>query len=422
MRAWIDSIVPEGSEFSIDNLPWGVFTSRQREARICVAIGSHVVDIYEWAQSWQGNMGYGEEFGYQVKEALMERTLNKLLELGKVQWVSVRNALQTALRNHNPISQDTSAGIIRLIPLDSVTLILPIQIGNYTDFYCSKEHATNVGAMFRGKDHALSPNWLHMPIGYHGRASSIVVSGSTIRRPRGQVTTPEGPQFMPTKALDFELELACILGKSTQVGQSIALAEAEQHIFGYSLMNDCSARDIQKWEYVPLGPFNGKNFGTVLSPWIVQHEAVEPFLCDAPEQIPAPLPYLQDKDCCRRSFDLLMTVLIEPAGALQEFTACQAKFKDLYWTFPQMLTHHTAGGCNICAGDVIASGTISSTGVRAQGCLLELTQNGRNPLELGAWTRTWLEDGDTVVMRAVCDNGARRIGFGNCTVTIAPAN
>jgi fumarylacetoacetase len=301
-------------------------------------------------------------------------------------------------------------------------MLLPISVGDYTDFYSSKEHATNVGLMFRGADNALMPNWLHMPIGYHGRSSSIVVSGTKIRRPNGQ-TLPNGetqPVFAPTKALDMELETAFITTDVNNLGEPISVDEAGEYIFGMVLFNDWSARDIQKWEYVPLGPFLGKSFASTMSPWIITMDALEPFKCSGPEQIVTPLPYLQQKTT-ENSYDIKLQAAIETEnGDLNLLTT--SNFKYLYWTMAQQLAHHTSNGCNVRAGDLMGSGTISGPTKNSFGSMLELTWGGKEPITLkDGTTRTFFNDGDNVIIRGYCKNNKVRIGFGKCTGKIMPS-
>jgi len=300
-------------------------------------------------------------------------------------------------------------------------MLLPIDIGDYTDFYSSKEHATNVGSIFRGKENALMPNWLHIPVGYHGRSSSIVVSGTPIRRPYGQ-TLPAGktqPVFGPSQLLDMELETAFITTAANNLGEPIPIDEAEDYIFGMVLFNDWSARDIQKWEYVPLGPFLGKNFASTISPWIITMDALEPFRCESPKQEITPLPYLQHTHK-NNSFDVKLTASVETEnGELNLLT--KTNFKYMYWSMAQQLTHHTVNGCNVRAGDMMGSGTLSGTAKNSYGSMLELTWAGKNPITLkDGTTRTFFNNGDTVILRGYCENNDVRIGFGKCTGKIMP--
>jgi fumarylacetoacetase len=305
-----------------------------------------------------------------------------------------------------------------------VQLLLPVRIGDYTDFYASKEHATNVGTMWRGKDNALMPNWLHIPIGYHGRASSVVVSGTPVRRPRGQTRPDEAqpPQFGPCKVLDFELEVACFVGPGNALGDPIPISRAEDHIFGVVLMNDWSARDIQKWEYQPLGPFCGKNWATTISPWVVTLEALEPFRVQGPHQEPKPLEYLQDST--PSAYDIHLTAAIQSEKMTSPQVISNTNFKYMYWSMKQQLVHHACGGCNMTTGDLLGSGTISGPTEDSYGSLMEITWGGKNPFVLKETgeERKYLQDGDTVVLSGFCQGDGFKIGFGECSGKVLPAH
>jgi fumarylacetoacetase len=301
-------------------------------------------------------------------------------------------------------------------------LHLPIEVAGYTDFYSSKEHATNIGVMFRGKDNALQPNWLHMPIGYNGRASTVVVSGTKVRRPRGQLKPPgaDVPSFGPCKRLDFELEMGVVVGQSSPIGEMLTEKQAEEMIFGFVLLNDWSARDIQQWEYVPLGPFQAKAFATSISPWVVTREALEPFRVNGPEQDPAPLPYLQQTQ--PNNYDLELDVGLRAAPMNEAVRICQTNFKYMYWSSVQQLVHHASSGCAMNVGDLLGSGTISGPEKHQRGSLLEISWNGAEPLELaGGIKRTFLEDGDSLAMRGWCQGDGYRVGFGEVEGMIVPA-
>jgi fumarylacetoacetase len=348
--------------------------------------------------------------------------LNDFLTLGRTRCGEVRYRISELLRHDNQtLRTNKPAREIALIHNSEIQMMLPVQIPNYTDFYSSEQHAFNVGSMFRDPKNALLPNWKHLPVGYHGRASSIVVSGTAIRRPRGQIKTPDSemPVFGPTKKLDFELELAFITCGDSKLGSPISAKDARDHIFGYALFNDWSARDIQQWEYVPLGPFLGKNFGSVISPWIVTADALEPFLIDGPRQDPPVLDYL--KESGSKNLDIIIEVLIQPEkGDPKMVTRSNTKY--LYWNSSQQLAHHTINGCNIKTGDVYASGTISGPETDSFGSLLELTWNGQRPLQMAdGSTRTFIEDLDTVIMRGYGTKNGVRVGFGNCEGKILPA-
>ncbi|ESJ05461.1 fumarylacetoacetase, partial [Cupriavidus sp. HPC(L)] len=309
-----------------------------------------------------------------------------------------------------------------VVPMAGATLHLPVQIPGYTDFYSSKEHATNVGRMFRDPDNALLPNWLEIPIGYNGRASSVVVSGTPIHRPNGQIKLPNEarPIFGACRKLDYELEMGFIVGKDSALGEPVCVDQADDYLFGMVLLNDWSARDIQQWEYVPLGPFNSKSFGTSISPWVVTMDALEPFRRDNPEQSPQPLPYLRQS--ARNAYDIKLEVALRPQGAERAEPISRTNFRAMYWTMAQQLAHHTVSGCNVRVGDLMGSGTISGTTPDSYGSLLELTRNGNEPLKLaGGAQRGFLQDGDEVVMRGWCQGDGYRIGFGEVSGEVLPA-
>ncbi len=412
LTSWID-IKPD-SDFSIYNLPYGVFKKSSENPRVGVAIGNYVLDLYA-----VGALGFFQDIALDIS-AFQQRYLNDFMRLGKPVWKQVRQKLIQLLDINNEMLQPYASQV--LVPISEVTMQLPVQVGDYTDFYSSEEHATHVGTMFRGAENALMPNWKHLPVAYHGRASSIAVSGTNIHRPKGQIKPDDAisPVFAPTQALDFELEMAFVIGKETALGQTITTQEAENYIFGYCLFNDWSARDIQKWEYVPLGPFLGKNFGSSMSPWIVPLEALEPFRVQGPEQKPSVLPYLQYTG--QRNFDLTLEVAIQPQGK-KETIVTQSNSKYLYWNSGQQLAHHTSNGCNIKAGDVMASGTISGKSPESFGSMLELTWGGKNAVQLEDGSmRTYLEDYDTVIIRGYGERNGTRVGFGEVSGKILPAS
>lgn len=343
--------------------------------------------------------------------------------LGKDAWKETRDTLQRILCSSEGVLRDDSKRQSRcLLKQESVTMHLPANIGDYTDFYSSKNHATNVGTMFRGKDNALMPNWVHLPVGYHGRASSVVVSGTPVRRPVGQ-TRPDDtkpPIFGPCKLLDFELEMAFFCGPGNNLGEPITMDKAEDHIFGMVVMNDWSARDIQKWEYVPLGPFLAKNFATSISPWVVTMDALQDFALANSVQDPAPLPYLQHTD--PYTFDVNLQVALQSENAKAPVTICSSNFKHMYWTPKQQIVHHTVTGCNVRPGDLMGSGTISGTTPDSFGSMLELSWKGTKPVDLGGGiTRKFLQDGDEVIMTGYCQGNGYRVGFGECRSKILPA-
>ena len=382
-----------------------------------VAIGDYVVDLTYLHES-------GFLDGLRLPQGVFNQpTLNNFIGLGKRITSAVRLRLMELLHADNPMLRDNRTAVeLALIHRDEVEMLMPVRVPNYTDFYSSVEHATNVGTMFRDPENALLPNWKHLPVGYHGRASSIIPSGIPIRRPNGQTKPPEAdtPVFGPTKRLDFELEMAFITGKENALGTPVSTGEAEDHIFGFVLFNDWSARDIQVWEYVPLGPFLAKNFGSSISPWIVTIEALNMFRVDGPKQNPPVLPYLSFEG--RHNFDINLEVAIRPEGG-EEQTVCRSNFRHMYWNVCQQLAHHTVNGCNIQVGDMYASGTISGPTEDSYGSMLELAWKGTRPLKMAdGTTRTFIEDGDEVIMRGFAEKNGIRIGFGEVRTKVLPAN
>lgn len=414
LRSWVET--PAGSDFPLQNIPFGIFRAPGRTPRPCTRIGDTVVDLQVLADA-----GLLAATGIN-KEVFHQATLNPLLAFGKAGLRRLRARLCDLLRDNNAELRDnTDLRKNALVPLAQATMLLPVAIGDYTDFYSSREHATNVGTMFRGAENALMPNWLHLPVGYHGRSSSIVISGTPIRRPMGQMRPKpdEPPVFGASRQLDIELETAFITFGGKPMGERITTAEAEDYIFGMVLFNDWSARDIQSWEYVPLGPFLGKNFGSSMSPWVVTLDALEPFRAGGPAQDPQPLPYLQAAG--PRGFNISLEAMLQPKGST-ESVICRTNFNYLYWSMAQQLAHHTVNGCNVRAGDLMASGTISGPAPDSFGSLLELTWRGTKPLKLrDGGERKFLEDGDTVVIRGHCENNGLRIGFGEVRGEVLPA-
>ncbi|MBX2895899.1 MAG: fumarylacetoacetase [Cyclobacteriaceae bacterium] len=414
LKSWVH--VPAGSDFPIQNLPFGIFKTRYLSAVAGVAIGDYVLDLVYLHEN-----GYLDGLGL-PPGIFNQKHLNDFIALGRKTTRAVRNRISELLRaDVDELQQNIAAREIALIPVTEVQMQLPVQIPNYTDFYSSEEHATNVGSMFRDPKNALLPNWKHLPVGYHGRASSIVVSGTNLHRPKGQIKLPDSdlPVFCPSQKLDFELELAFITGKQNPLGTHITTAEAEEYIFGFVLFNDWSARDIQQWEYVPLGPFLGKNFGSTISPWIVTLDALEPFRVQGPEQFPHVLPYLAASG--KKNFDINLEVLIQPEDG-ELTTVCRSNAKYLYWNVNQQLAHQTINGCNVQVGDLYASGTISGPSPGSYGSLLELSWNGQRPLQLANGAhRKFLEDGDAVVIKGFAEKDGVRIGFGLCEGKILPA-
>ena len=414
LKSWIE--VPQGNDFPIQNIPFGVIKKKNGKTRCASRIGNYAIDLYAMAK-----LGYFNGLGIH-KKVFKKPVLNDFIELGKPTLRAVRNRISDLFENDNAHIRDNLEAKSRiLIPIDDVEMLLPVRIGDYTDFYSSIEHATNVGTMFRDPENALLPNWRHIPVGYHGRSSSIVVSGTPIHRPKGQTKadTAELPTFGPSRLFDFELEMAFITGKQTQLGESVSVENAEDYIFGMVIFNDLSARDIQKWEYVPLGPFLAKNFGSVISPWIVTLDALEPFRVDGPDQKPEVLPYL--KNAGKKNYDIKLEVSIKPEGG-NENKVCQSNHKFLYWNINQQLAHQTVNGCNINVGDMYGSGTISGPTPDSYGSMLELSWKGTKPLKLDDGTeRKFILDNDNIIMRGWSEKEGVRVGFGECTTKVLPA-
>ncbi|MEL6611091.1 MAG: fumarylacetoacetase [Bacteroidota bacterium] len=420
LRSFVE--VAPGSDFPLDNLPYGIFSpGRTAERRAGVALGDYVADLAVLeAAGLFADVPLGDN-GTMFDAAV----LNRFMALDRRSWDAVRARLQHLLAAETPTLRDDADLRDRAFRRRAdVTMHLPMHIGDYTDFYASREHATNVGSMFRGPENALQPNWRHLPVGYHGRASSIVVSGTDIRRPNGQrrpETEGGTPRFGPSQQLDFELELGFVIGNGNALGTPIAIEDAADHVFGLVLVNDWSARDIQAWEYVPLGPFLGKNFATTISPWVVPLAALDPFRVTPPEQAPPPLSYLQTKQSW--AFDLALEVALQTRAMDIPHPITQVNARGLYWTAAQFVAHHTVGGCNLCPGDLLASGTVSGATPERTGCLLEKTWRGTRPLTLSSGeTRTFLNDGDRVILRGAAERDGLRIGFGEASGTVLPAH
>lgn len=412
-KSWLD--VPADSDFPIQNIPFGVFLTKDDVITIGTRIGDYAIDLGALQ-----HLGYFE--GIELTDDMfMQDTLNDFISDGKKTWRLVRNRIADIFDEKNPHLRDNAEHrAIVVCSVEDVEMQLPVQIGDYTDFYSSKEHATNVGKMFRDPENALLPNWLHIPVGYHGRSSTIVPSGIPIHRPMGQ-TLPAGetsPVFGPSRLVDFELEMAFITTDANVMGENIPIHEAEDYIFGMVLMNDWSARDIQKWEYVPLGPFLAKNFATSISPWIVTLDALEPFRTKGPKQEPTPLPYLQQRG--KRTFDINLEVAIMPENT-DATVVSHSNFKYLYWSISQQLAHHTSNGCRVNSGDMMGSGTISGPTEGSFGSMLELTWGGKKPLKMSDGTeRKFINDGDCVIMKGWCTNEKVRIGFGEVATKLLP--
>ncbi len=413
-KSWIP--VPQNSDFPIQNIPFGVFITRDDVITIGTRIGNTAIDMGALQQ-----LGYFE--GIELTDDMfMQDTLNDFISDGQKTWRLVRNRLAEIFDATNSKLRDNKKHCdIILFDMSEIEMLLPVQIGDYTDFYSSKEHATNVGKMFRDPENALLPNWLHIPVGYHGRSSTIVPSGIPVHRPYGQ-TLPNGettPVFGPSKLVDFELETAFITTDANLMGEPIPVEEAENHILGMVLFNDWSARDIQKWEYVPLGPFLAKNFASTISPWIVTMDALKPFRTKGPEQNPEPLPYLKQKG--EKAVDIHLEVAIQPENA-DETIVSRSNFKYMYWSMAQQLAHHTINGCRVNSGDMMGSGTISGPTEDSFGSMLELSWGGQKPLPMNDGSeRKFIQDNDTVIIRGYCQNDKVRIGFGECASKLLPA-
>ncbi len=412
-KSWLE--VSKETDFPIQNIPFGVFITKDDVITIGTRIGDFAIDLGALQQ-----LNYFEGIDL-TDDMFMQDTLNDFISDGKKTWRLVRNRIAELFDATNPKLRDhEDHKAIVVFKIEEVEMQLPVLIGDYTDFYSSKEHATNVGTMFRDPNNALLPNWLHIPVGYHGRSSTIVPSGIPVHRPMGQ-TLPNGestPVFGPSRSIDFELEMGFITTDANIMGENIPVHEAEDYIFGMVLLNDWSARDIQKWEYVPLGPFLAKNFATSISPWIVTMDALEPFRTKGPKQDPNPLPYLQQKG--KHAFDINLEVQIEPENA-EATIVSNSNFKYMYWSMSQQLAHHTSNGCRVNSGDMMGSGTISGPTPNSFGSMLELTWNGKNPIMMKDGSeRKFINDNDTVIMKGYCKNNEVRIGFGEVSSKLLP--
>ena len=404
----------------LENLPFGIFRPRKGVSRVGVAIGDYVLDL-----SILEGLGHfkSREFESEHGRVFVEHSLNEFLALGRPAWRKAREVIQKLLSADNPTLRENAQLRERIFYKQTdVVMQLPARIGDYTDFYSSYHHAHNVGTMLRGPDNALMPNWKWLPVGYHGRASSIVPSGTDVRRPKGQTKAADAPAptYGPSKSFDFELEMAFLIGPGNSLGEPVPIDRAADHIFGFVLMNDWSARDIQTWEYQPLGPFLAKNFCTTISPWVVTLEALEPFRKPLPAQDPEPLSYLRLTNDF--TYDIRLEASLRTAKMADAQVITRTNFQNLYWSISQQLAHHTVNGCNLQPGDLLASGTISGPTEDSRGCMLELTWRGANPLQLpGGETRKWLEDGDTLAITGWCEGDGYRVGFGEASGKILPA-
>jgi fumarylacetoacetase len=417
LRSFIE--IAKDSHFPIQNLPFGVFQPKQAKPRVGVAIGDLIVDL-----SVLEELGHFRSAEFRDQPVFLGDSLNAFLALGRPAWRKAREVIQDLLSADTPILRDDAKLRARVFHAQKDVLMkLPVRIGNYTDFYSSYHHAHNVGTMLRGPENALMPNWKWLPVAYHGRASSVVISGTDVRRPSGQLKPPDAPApvFGPSKSLDYELEMAFLIGPGNSLGEPVAVDRAIDHIFGFVLMNDWSARDIQAWEYQPLGPFLAKNFCTSISPWVVTLEALDPFRKPLPRQVPEPLPYLRQKDDF--SFDIRLEAALQTSSMNAPHIITRTNFQNLYWSIAQQLAHHTITGCNLRPGDLLASGTISGPAEESRGCMLELTWRGANPLKLpNGETRKWLEDGDKLTITGWCEGDGYRVGFGEVSGRMLPAH
>ena len=419
LTSFID--IAADSDFSIHNLPYGIFSDAKdvtgnNNRRAGVAIGEHVLDLSILEAEGLLSLTGGPYFD--------QPTLNAFIDSGRDNWTKARSTIQTLLSADSDTLRDNKDLQAKaLFKQADVTMHLPVHVPGFTDFYSSKEHATNVGTMFRDPKNALLANWTEMPVGYNGRASTVIVSGTDVIRPSGQLkpNPDERPIFSPCKRLDFELETAFVVGRGNDISQPIAVDAAADHIFGMVLLNDWSARDIQKWEYVPLGPFNAKTFASEVSPWIVTMDALAPFKTACPTQEPKPLAYLNEKDS-NNSFDINLSVELLPENSDEATVVCETNFKYMYWSMAQQLTHHTITGCKVEVGDMMGSGTISGPTPDSYGSMLEIAWNATKPVTLkGGETRSFIEDGDTVIMKGYSEKDGIRVGFGEVRGKVLPA-
>ena len=411
MNTWID--IPKDSDFSIYNLPFGIFSSKKVSKRIGVAVGNKVIDLLAC-----NDLNIFEDLN--IDNSIFENDfLNDFINLGKNKTNKVREIIQLQLTDDNSVLKK-NYGLI--ISMNNIEMHLPVKIGDYTDFYSSIEHASNIGSMFRDPKNPLLPNWKYLPVGYHGRASSIVVSEVDVYRPKGQIKPidSDSPIFSASKRVDFELEMGFIIGKNSSLGQSVSTNQAEEYIFGKVLFNDWSARDIQKWEYVPLGPFLGKSFASSISPWVVTIEALDPFKVKGPAQDPEVLEYLKYEGL--KNYDINLSVSIIPEKSEIESVICRSNFKYMYWNMSQQIAHHTINGCNLNIGDIMASGTISGKSNDSYGSMLELSWGGKKSILLkDGLSRTFVEDYDSIIMRGYCERDNIRVGFGEVKTKLLPS-
>lgn len=416
MRSWVENANSEETPFPLNNLPLGVYSSSEdggSTRACCSAIGDFVVDLATLERAGLVVIEGGPVFA--------EPTLNRFMELGEAAWDSLRQQLVHVLRE-DATALDHRAAETALVPLTEASMHMPFKVAEFTDFFSGRHHAENAGTMFRGKENALQPNWLHLPVAYNGRASTVVVSGTDIVRPCGQLKSPKHdlPIFAPSRRLDIELEMGIVVGKPSAMGERLSVDEADAAIFGYVLLNDWSARDIQAWEYQPLGPFQAKAFATSISPWIISKAALEPFRVSTPERDFALLDHLADTT--PMLYDIQLEVGMQPEGAARETVIARTNYAEMYYSAAQQLAHHSSSGCAMNVGDLLGTGTISGPDKSALGSLLEISWGGKEPLTLdGGETRTFIEDGDTMVLRGHAQGDGYRIGFGECRGSILPA-
>ena len=417
LKSWVN--VDENSDFPIQNIPFGIYSPKGGgDLHVATAIGNYVLDL-----AYLDEAGYFEGTEIEGTEVFHEPTLNAFMSLGRKAWKDTRKVISRILsESNNTLRDNKDLKDLALISMENAEMEFPIDIGDYTDFYSSKEHASNVGTIFRGPENALMPNWLHLPIAYHGRASSVILDGRNIVRPKGQTKAPDAasPSFGVSKRMDFELEMGLFIGSGNSLGEPVSVSDAEEHIFGMALVNDWSARDIQAWEYQPLGPFLAKNLATTISPWIITLEALEPFRCSGPKQDPEPLEYLKnDNDS---TFDINLEIHLKTENMNKYELISSSNYNYLYWDMAQQVAHPTTTGCNLRTGDMLASGTISGPEKNSRGSMLELTWGWSEPVKLSnGEERIALEDGDTVLLKGWCQGKGYRIGFGNCTGKLLPS-
>jgi len=417
LKSWIE--VDEKSDFPIQNIPFGIYSPKSGgDLHVATAIGNYVLDL-----AYLDEAGYFQNTEVEGTEIFHEPTLNAFMSLGRKAWKDTRNVISHLLnKDTEKLRDNKELRELVLVPMEDAEMEFPVDIGDYTDFYSSKEHASNVGTIFRGPENALMPNWLHLPIAYHGRASSIILDGGNVVRPKGQTKLPsaENPSFGDSKRMDFELEMGLFIGTGNSLGERISVKDAEEHIFGMALVNDWSARDIQAWEYQPLGPFLAKNLATTISPWIITLEALEPFRCSGPKQEPEPLEYLRNEK--NSTFDINLEIHLKSEKMDEYELISSSNYNYLYWDMNQQIVHHTTTGCNLRTGDMLASGTISGPEKNSRGSMLELTWGWSEPLKLSnGEERLALEDGDTVMLKGWCQGDNYRIGFGKCTGKLLPS-